>query len=385
MKQLISLILIILCNGAFAQQKILKLDAENGSFEHFPQLPFYESFTVEGEIEKDVQLVEIDISPSKNLNEVNTFSWNRSESNSSSNFSVLVSKKLNPNSSYSITIRTYKKMTELEKNDQLNTLLLRAHRFLKEQLEIDSKGIDVDHPKKVYRILNSIFIEGTQLQRSRNGIHINQLSDLIREEIEELDKQKFLQSIRKTKDNEDKDRKKLKQIEAKAKYIVELIATEVRPFFNSELVQQYRIYEIEELETGKDIRTLPVNIGAYAWNTDLFKSSTDLSNSGLSLGAGLTIPFNRNLQLQGRKLPEFGLSFGVLVNPIENAENTELSTPTINLPVYAALGAKFFRVLRVNAGVLIVSPHKSNSFNDLDIVPTLGIAFEIDTWFGIRK
>ena len=88
--------------------------------------------------------------------------------------------------------------------------------------------------------------------------------------------------------------------------------------------------------------------------------------------------------MKGKSLTSLGISLGVLTSKIEDAEGNRYGTPTIKLPVYAALGVNIFRVIRVNAGTLMVS-NFSNSTNKLNFIPTFGVALELDAWIGIRK
>ena len=71
--------------------------------------------------------------------------------------------------------------------------------------------------------------------------------------------------------------------------------------------------------------------------------------------------------------------------PIKNESNTEFTTPGINLPVYAALGVRLFKAARLNAGVLFVNEKGSANVNNLQVVPTIGLAFELDLWLGIKR
>ena len=167
-------------------------------------------------------------------------------------------------------------------------------------------------------------------------------------------------------------------------YLTELILTEIKPFIVSELVEQYRLYSIKDVKTRKGNFTLPINAGFYAWNLNANINDVSFSNTGLTPGVGFTIPFKRSFSVKGKSLTSLGISLGVLVNKLEDANGDRYATPTINLPVYGALGVNIFRVIRVNAGAIMVS-NFNKSTNKLKFIPTVGVALELDAWLGVRK
>jgi hypothetical protein len=75
---------------------------------------------------------------------------------------------------------------------------------------------------------------------------------------------------------------------------------------------------------------------------------------------------------------------GVLTNQLKDSKGDRYGTPTIKLPIYGAIGVNFFRVIRVNAGTLLVSNFDSSP-NKLQFIPTVGIALELDAWLGVRR
>ena len=234
------------------------------------------------------------------------------------------------------------------------------------------------------RILDEIIAKSTELQRSRNGLKIDPLSDLVRQELKKIDKIKIKRFLRKK--NKDANNAITEDVKAsKVKYITSLILSEIAPFFNSQVVQVDRIYTINNIPTEKDKFTLPINAGAYVWTTSSDFNKIGASNSGLSAGVGLTLPIWRNYSIKGKKMPSIGISLGVLVTPIYNEAGTRLSTPGINVPVYGAIGFSFLKVIRLNIGVIAVAEHKISKVNTLNWYPTVGLTFELDAWLGLKK
>lgn len=373
----------LLSISSFGQSRILKLNPQTGSFKNFPIIPSYEKFTIEGEVLKDIVWVEVDINEYKST-EVDSYFWNRSITNSSSNFEVFVTKGLLGSSKYDFKIRTFRLMDDADKNELLKTMMQKAYSYLDEQIILEKNALKIDKPKQVFDIVEEIIVAGTSLQRSRNGLKLDGLSDLIRQELINIDGTKVSRFFRK-KNKQTGAELTLEEKKNKVNYITALILSEVQPFFNSELVQQYRVYEINEAETTKDRFTLPVNAGLYSWTTSADFNKMSAANSGVTPGVGVSFPVFRHFSVRGKKLPSFGISLGVLTSPITNQLGAKLSTPGINIPVYAALGVNFLKVIRVNVGTTVVAAHKSNNVTSLTWAPTIGIAFELDAWLGIRK
>ena len=81
----------------------------------------------------------------------------------------------------------------------------------------------------------------------------------------------------------------------------------------------------------------------------------------------------------------FGFSAGVLFQPVVDNNGTEFVTPGVNLPVYTGLGFRVFKVVRFNAGVLVLGEKGNQDFDNLSVLPTAGLALELNLWMGIKK
>ena len=275
-------------------------------------------------------------------------------------------------------------MEDKAKLELLKNLITKVHAYLDDVIHIDRNELDIDSPKKTYAILNEIVQGAVGLQRSRNGMVIEDLSVLVEEALKEVGDTKIKRFLRR-KSSETVVELTNHAKDQKVKFITSLILSEIKPFFSSDLVQQYRIFKITNVATEKDEFTLPVNAGAYAWTTSSGLGGIDAANSGLNFGLGVTVPIIRNYSIKGKTLPSMGISLGILTSPISNEAGDRLSTPGINVPVYAALGFSFLKVIRLNVGVLGVAEHKAEKVTDMLWTPTVGLTFELSAWMGIKK
>lgn len=384
LKQLLLVTLSVFCIAyANSQSQIIKLDSENGSFKNFPILPDNEVFSIEGEIDTSIKLVEVTINEEKSGRSPVVYSWNRSLHNNSQSFEVLVTQPLKAGETYDFTVTTFKSLETESKKRILGNILIRSQHLLRSEIVVDKNEIEVNNAKDLIRGLNEIIHQGIALQRSRNGIEFTELSGLVENEIKKIDNHKMKNLLRKKKGAE-KDSVSTQALNNKIDYLLELILTEVKPFVSSELVEQYRRYDIQEVKTRKGNFTLPINGGLYAWNLNSNINDVSFSNTGLTPGVGFTLPFKRSFNVRGKSLTSLGISLGVLTQKLEDANGDRYGTPTIKLPVYAALGVNVFRVIRVNAGTLMVS-NFNNATDKIKFIPTFGIALELDAWIGVRK
>ena len=381
---LLLLLLSFASTFAGAQSVILDINKENGSFKNFPLLPYNEVFSIRGEVDKAITMVEIEVYESKGHKNPTVYKWNRSMQNSSAFFDVIVTQGLKENTEYDFTIITYKGLARAEKEKLLTNLIVRVQHLLTDEIKAGKRSIEVDNPNKIIKGLNEILTSGISTQRSRNGISFDEVSKLVENELKKLDDFKLNQFIRRKKRTE-KDSISVAMLENKVKYLTELVITEIAPFVNSELVQQYRKYDINHAKTEKDRFTLPINAGIYAWNTTADVSNVSTKNTGFTPGIGFTIPFARSLSIKGKPLPNIGFSMGVLTTPITNANGDKLVTPLVKLPIYAGLGVSFLRILRVNAAVTPVAIKGTTNITKLQWIPTVGISLEINAWLGVRR
>lgn len=244
----------------------------------------------------------------------------------------------------------------------------------------------VNKPKDVYGKIDALLKESLIHFESKNLISLQAPSSLVLEELKKQSEFKFGRFFkRKNRTEIDSIAKKL--ISDKIEHIVSLISTEIAPYISSQLVQHYRMTKVNSVETDKEPFTLPINVGMYGWNKTVSLNNTSVSNINFTPGIGLTIPLNikRKFTSQKRMFDSFGWSAGVLLKPVVDANGIEFVTPGVNLPVYTGIGFRMFKVVRFNAGVLVLGEKGISGFNNLSVIPTAGLALEMNFWMGLKK
>lgn len=369
-----------------AQERIVKIDFESGSFYNNPKIPFDNSFVIMGETGKEIEFVKANISYEGKNYILHSFVWNRIEQNKSETFSIVVPPVLRSNTKYDFEIITYRLITPSQKENLLKDIEDRVRFFLMNNIYFDGKNVVVNKPKDVYNKLNQIIRESFEHFESKNFIPIQAPSSLVLEELKKQSDFRFDRFFKRTTRIE-RDDIANEFISDKVEHLVALISSELMPFINSQLVQHHRQVVVKSVETDKEPFTLPVNIGMYAWDKRVSINNTSVHNINFTPGVGLTIPFNNKSRLSSktRIFDSFGFSAGVLLKPVVDDNGIEYLAPGVNLPTYTGLGFRVFKVVRFNAGVLVLGEKGNQGFDNLSIIPTAGLALELDLWMGIKK
>ncbi|MGM0626205.1 MAG: hypothetical protein ACQES0_10015 [Bacteroidota bacterium] len=382
---IIVLLLSLVMLSVRAQERIVRVDFESGTFLNNPQIPFSEPFAIQGEAGSDIEFVKVEIYYAGKSHPIHTYTWNRSDRNPSESFSVVVPAVLKSNTDYDFRILTYKKMTKEQRQQLSDDLEKRIRYYLQNNIYYDGKRVTVNGPKNVFKELKTLMEEALRYHESKNGQEPEAPSRLVLDELKKQSDFRFKAFFRRS-DKEKNNEAVRKLIDDKVDHLVGLCMSELRPYLNNNLVQQYRMAFVRSVSTDKEPFTLPVNVGMYAWNKSASLNDVTINNTNLTLGAGLTIPFKNKSYFASKMkfFDSFGYSIGVLVQPVKDASGNEFVTPGIKLPVYTGLGFRMLKVVRVNAGVIILGEYNQTGFSNVSVIPTAGLALELNLWMGVK-
>lgn len=372
--------------SCFAQERVVQIDFESGSFINNPKIPFDKQFGIIGETGKDIEFVKVNIFYQDKDYVLHSFVWNRIEKNKSETFDIVVPPILKSNTKYDFEITTYKLLSADEKVDLIQNVEDRIRFLLENNIYFDGKNVVINKPKDVYEKIDDLIERAFEYNESKNLIPVRSPSDLVLSELSKQSEFKFKKLFKKTTRVE-KNEASQKLINERINHLVDLIISELEPFMKSQVVQRHRKVKIAAVETDKERFSLPVNAGMYAWSKSTDINNTSVQNIDFTPGFGVTIPFSNKSKLisKTRLFDSFGASAGLLLEPVSDANDTKFITPGINLPLYMGLGFRMFKVIRVNAGALILGEKGTPSFNKLTILPTIGLALELNLWMGIKK
>lgn len=370
----------------FAQERVVQIDFESSSFTNNPKIPYDEAFLIQGETGRDIEFVKVNIYYEEKNYVLHSFYWNRIEKNLSETFNIVVPAILRSNTKYDFEIITYKLLSQAQKQILLENVEDRVRFLLKNNIYFDGKNVIVNNPKDVYNKLSKLLTESFKHYESKNIKPLDAPSSLVLEELKKQSEFRFGRFFNRANRQEVDDIAE-KMVSEKVDHLVSLISSELTPYVNSQLVQHDRQTNIKSVETDKERFTLPVNVGMYAWDKAISINNTKINNIDFTPGAGITIPFNNKSRLTSgsRMFDSFGLSAGILFQPVLDNSGTEFVTPGVNLPLYSGLGFRVFKVVRVNAGVLVLGERGNQNFDNLSVLPTVGLALELNLWMGLKK
>jgi hypothetical protein len=388
MKHIISFFIFFssILSTTVAQERVVKVDFESGSFVNSPSVPYDKPFLVEGEVLQNVEYVEVAIFPSGSETELHRYSWNRYDQNQTETFSIKVPAVLKSNSKYDFKVITYKRLMPTQKEKLRKNLKDRVRFYLENNYKFDGKRVSVEKPKHVYRGLEKLIDKALEYQVSKNGLKYSAPSNLVLNELENDRDFKFRKFLSRKKTTM-RDSIANKLIDKKVNHLTDLVMSEVNQFLNSDLVQQYRTVKVEAVPTDKERFSLPVNAGMYAWNKSTTIDNASVNNTNFTPGVGFTIPFaaKTTLAQKAKLFDSFGYSMGVLFDPVRDASGTEFVTPGVNIPVYTGFGIRLFKVVRLNVGGLILAEDGIQDFQKITFLPTAGLALELNLWMGVKK
>ena len=380
--------LLLLCAllPAWAQERVVYVDFESSSFRNSPTIPFDQPFVIQGEVYRDVDYVEAVVYNDGAKKPLQSYTWNRDERNESETFSIVVPGILKSSSQYDFRLITYKGMSVEQKVLLRDNLRKRVVFYLQNNYKYDGSDVKINDPKQVYKGLRELLQDALQYQRSKNGIALNAPSKLVLEEIKKNEDFRFKGFIKK-KQTFARDSVANQLLATRVTHLTNIVMSEVMPYLNSALVQHDREVVVKGVSTDKERFSLALNGGMYAWSKSVDVSNTSVKNIDFTPGVGFTIPFaqRHSLLSRSRTFDSFGYSMGVLLKPVRDANDQKYVTPGLNLPVYAGLGIRVFKVLRFNVGALILAEKGRNNFNQLTILPTAGLALELNVWAGVKK
>lgn len=376
----------VLALNVFSQERVVSVDFESSSFKNNPTIPFNEPFSVQGEVFKGVEFVEVVIFDENSKRERNSFTWNRGENNATETFSIVVPGILKSNSKYDIKIKTYRLISVQQKTTLADNLRNRIEYYLLNNYVFNGQNVEINNPRKVYDGLETLIDEGFSHYRSKNNIELMAPSSLVLSEMQKQSDFKFNNFLKKTKTYQ-KDSLANMLIKKKVAHLTNIIMGEIVPYINTELVQHHRQVFIKSVATDKETFSLPVNYGMYAWCKSVDINNSETKNIDFTPGIGFSIPFSSRSSLisKSRFINSYGLSAALLLKPVKDANGTEFVTPGVNLPVYTGIGMRIFKVVRLNAGFLILAESGLQDFSNLSLQPTIGLALELNLWMGIKK
>ena len=146
------------------------------------------------------------------------------------------------------------------------------------------------------------------------------------------------------------------------------------------------IKTVSDHPTEKQRNIIAIN-GGYggAW----FNGGLNDFNYGHSPFVGISFPLGKKA-FNSKFWSNTSISTGVFILNFKDKDGTSIKGPIIQRPLYVALGYKFFKFLRFNAGAVVLEKESSDDdgFVNADKIfvrPFVGLSLELNFWADFAK
>lgn len=373
--------------GSSAQVRNVTYDSQKNTFDNDYNLPSEERFTISGYIDSSVALVELEIyQGTKKNGEPNSYyktSWMRDPSDKGNQFYLSVKQGLRQNDHYDFDLKFYRTLNDEEIDYTKNSVSASLQNYLVSTIRNNSKGIELDkEPSAIRQTLNQIVSDGLNKYKTRSNESFPGFSDIILQQLNDMDDLKGSRAKNVIK-NEDASLEE--EYVNKIAAIVLQAELELEQYFNQEVLVLSQTKTVQDHPTEKQRNIVAIN-GGYggAW----FSGNLNNFNYGHAPYVGLSFPLGKKA-FSSKFWSNTSISTGVFVLNFKDADGNKIKGPIIQRPFYVALGYKFFRFLRFNAGAVLLEKEVDNGeFVNADKIfvrPFVGLSVELNFWADFAK
>lgn len=344
------------------------------------EIPAEESIIIAGELPKEVQRIELLLREKSENNPVLYTGWyQRPFEMNIDRFEIRID-PLRSGRKYHFTFKYFTKATP----EQLKALQLSLNANLEAVIRSNyifrrSSIVGLQSPSQMRKTLNALVDEGLRDFRHTNGRTFEGFSSLVIAKIRQIESERLSNARFNIVKRSREESQRVAYAEKLINELIELAQSEAAQFLSDNmliLTEERATVAMTEQLPG----SLPVNVGYgfVYWEGDFNNLVYQTAPY-----VGISIPLaNRTF---ARYLGNASLSVGVLLRDLEFSQ-IKYSGPLINLPVYAGLGYKAFRIARIHIGsTLLSSDPNSDGKIQLDAAFFGGISVELNVWAGFDK
>jgi len=371
-KSVLLVILLTLMLVSFAQMQTIQFDARLLHFDNGRPLPAEEAFIVNLGVPDYLQMVKMQVSNRDFERRIlHESRWVRRAGDKGEVAIVPNYYLLRAGNDYNMRFIYFREIEESERRQISEMLETTVMTFV--QLNIQARGDRynfVNSPSSIFNSLNAMLTESMANYDVSQGIASPKFSGII---------ENMLRSMagRRVSPTGIDDAN-----ESSFDLLIRQLNNEISMIANSYQYVLYDVVTILNYPVEKKMNTLSLNLGyAGIYESGSFSDLNYYSGPYL----GLSLPLGRRA-FAGNFWSNTHLSTGVfLVNFETNIGNT-ISGPVINMPVYAGLGYRAFRFVKVQAGATLLEEEKiSDGSKSLFFAPFVGLSIEFNIWVGLNN
>ncbi|MFN3800302.1 hypothetical protein [Belliella pelovolcani] len=382
-KLLLFTICIISLQVSKAQIKSINYDVVSNEINSGVVLPAEEPFYIKGTLPRGIEYVKIRINrPGKSANQAESYDWKRAFDFEVNQYEIFVANPLKSNTNYDFEFFFYERASESQMDKVKEAIGENLEAYIKSNFEVSSGGIKAyNNDQVMLSQMNQIVENGLEDYRHFLGRDFPGFSDLVKQKLDQRNKLKLRRARFNILGKSDGDNEKAAYANKYIEELIDAVQNETEQFLSRSLMSLVDIRTVNSYPTEKKPGTLPLNFGYGAFAIKRSLSSTEYLNGpylGLSLPLG-----NKTFQ---KFLGNASFSTGVFLQNFNASSGERISGPIVNLPIYAGLGYKMFRVMRFNAGAVLINMEDISSGVKTDYIqPYVGMSLEFNLWVGLNN
>ncbi|WP_218127046.1 hypothetical protein [Catalinimonas alkaloidigena] len=377
MKKILFSLFCLLCTAATAQTATVVFNYERSQFNDNQPLPAGENFTLTGEVNGQVSMVEVKIYPKDaNLSKAPLYRnlWKGAFSGEAQTFYLPVNYKLRDNTPYDFVINYYRRITNQELREVQRQLYTYLDAYVDQSITSNGKRVKLEKgPNEMVNDLNSVVNSSLAMYQNGPNLRFAGFSDLTR------DRFRTLKGMRLDKDN-------APQFDDITREVKMLLHTEVQAMLNSGLsvIADSKHVDNYPVEKTRNILTLHAGYGGVYLDGDL----QDLSY-GSGFNAGLTLPLGQKVYAS-KFWSRSEIVVGFYFKDFKVSDDRTVSGPIFKRPTYIGLGYNIFEFVSLTGGVTFLEDASTaGGFDDLAnrvyVRPFLGVNVNLNLWLDLAR
>ncbi|MDO9553429.1 hypothetical protein [Rhodonellum sp.] len=384
MNKIFTLTLIVFFGAAsaFAQIKHVNFDVVGNTVNDGNPMPAEEPFYIKGTLPQGIEFVKVKVFESgKSPSKADEYSWKTAFEFKVNQYELFVSKPLKSNDSYDLEFQYFQKADEAQMESVKSAVNMNLASYIRSSFEVTGSGIKSFRSDQVMITqMNQILKDALEDYRHFLGRDFSGFSDLVRQKLAQKDKMKLRRAKFNILGKNKEDNSKAVYAEQYLEELVETVTAEADQYLAKSLMALVDVRTITNYPTEKKPGTLPINFGYGAFAIKRSLADTEYFN-----GPYLGLSFPLGNKVFQKFLGNASFSTGVFLNNFNSSQGDRITGPLVNLPIHAGLGYKMFRVLRLNAGAVLLNFEEADTKLKTNYIqPYVGVSLEINLWMGLN-
>ncbi|WP_026956842.1 hypothetical protein [Algoriphagus vanfongensis] len=366
----------------FAQESLttVNLDLIQSKINGGMPLPSEEKFYIRGAIPSSIELVKVEVYPSKKSEKSGfTYFWKAPFGYQENSFQALVEDPLRSNEDYHVEIGFYQKAGKEEVAELRKLIQTNLDTYLTTITSVKKGGIHFeDSDEQILNNMNKIIEAGAFYFEMPNGAPFPGFSDLTRKKLEQRKKLKMGKAKYNVSGLSEADNARGAYAQQYLSELKAIVFAEVDQYLTTNLLARVDEKNFQNYPTEKKANSIPINVGYGAISLSKNLPQQEFVYSPY---AGFSFPLgNRTF---ARFMSNMSISAGMFLSgDIENSLGERISGPAFDRPVYVGLGYSFFRFVRLNAGGTFLTTEQLDGNNINGFQPYVGLSAEFRIWLG---